>query len=117
MVQNRGRTMSSPGPLYGTKFNTARYKTEMCQRYEETGECKFFDKCQFAHGQMELRNISKHPKFKTTPCKTFHTTGVCSYGNRCNFLHSEKPDELDIMKMKHAAARRMSVPAIMPMVS
>ena len=104
--------MSTPGPLYGTKFNTARYKTEMCQRFQETGECKFVDKCQFAHGLPELRAISKHPKFKTIPCKTYHTSGMCSYGNRCNFLHAEKSDELDMMRIKHAASRRMSVPAI-----
>ena len=127
LMRSRGRSMSmgdgaigsfsalagqSLGPLYGTKFNTARYKTEMCQRFEETGECKFQAKCQFAHGQSELRTISKHPKFKTVPCKTFHTSGVCAYGNRCNFLHAEKPEELENIRRKHQAVRRMSMPAV-----
>lgn len=102
----------SLGPLYGTKFNTARYKTEMCQRFEETGECKFQSKCQFAHGKSELRTISKHPKFKTVPCKTYHTSGVCAYGNRCNFLHAEKPEELENIRRKHQAVRRMSMPTV-----
>ena len=105
--------MSTPGPLYGTKFNTARYKTEMCQRFEETGECRFQDKCQFAHGKAELRIVTKHPKYKTEMCKTFHTSGMCSYGNRCNFLHGEKDDELGFIRV--AASRRMSVPAVIPM--
>ena len=127
LMRSRGRSMSmgdgaigsfsalagqSLGPLYGTKFNTARYKTEMCQRFEETGECKFQAKCQFAHGQSELRTISKHPKFKTVPCKTFHTSGVCAYGNRCNFLHAEKPEELENIRRKHQAVRRMSMPTV-----
>ena len=76
MQRNRGRSMSTPGPLYGTKFNTQRYKSEICQRYMESGQCKYGEKCQFAHGEHELRVINKHPKFKTVPCKTFHQSGM-----------------------------------------
>ena len=76
MQRNRGRSMSTPGPLYGTKFNTQRYKSEICQRYMESGQCKYGEKCQFAHGEHELRVINKHPKFKTVPCKTFHQSGT-----------------------------------------
>ena len=112
MVRNRGRSMSTPGPLYGTKFNTARYKTEMCQRFTETGECRFMDKCQFAHGIEQLRKVSKHPKFKTIPCKTFHQTGICSYGTRCNFLHNERPEQLESLRMRQKADRRLSVPTV-----
>ena len=112
MVRNRGRSLSTPGPLYGTKFNTARYKTEMCQRFTETGECRFMDKCQFAHGIDELRQVTKHPKFKTIPCKTFHQTGICSYGSRCNFLHNEKPDQLEALRLRQKADRRLSVPTV-----
>ena len=83
MQRNRGRSMSTPGPLYGTKFNTQRYKSEICQRYMESGQCKYGEKCQFAHGEHELRVINKHPKFKTVPCKTFHQSGTVS---DCEFL-------------------------------
>ena len=79
MQRNRGRSMSTPGPLYGTKFNTQRYKSEICQRYMESGQCKYGEKCQFAHGEHELRVINKHPKFKTVPCKTFHQSGTVSH--------------------------------------
>ncbi|CBY31948.1 unnamed protein product [Oikopleura dioica] len=112
MVRNRGRSMSTPGPLYGTKFNTSRYKTEMCQRFTETGECRFMDKCQFAHGIEQLRQVSKHPKFKTIPCKTFHQTGICSYGTRCNFLHNERPEQLESLRIRQKADRRLSVPTV-----
>lgn len=34
------------------------YKTELCQKFEEMGECPYGPKCQFAHGKKELRSRS-----------------------------------------------------------
>lgn len=42
------------------------YKTELCRSWEEKGTCRYGSKCQFAHGEEELRNVSRHPKV------TFH---------------------------------------------
>lgn len=67
---------------------TSRYKTELCRPYEENGACKYGDKCQFAHGYSELRNLARHPKYKTELCRTFHTIGFCPYGPRCHFIHN-----------------------------
>ncbi|KAH9494405.1 hypothetical protein Btru_021820 [Bulinus truncatus] len=74
--------------------NSSRYKTELCRPFEESGSCKYGDKCQFAHGYHELRNLARHPKYKTELCRTFHTVGFCPYGPRCHFIHEEetKPD-------------------------
>lgn len=58
------------------------YKTELCRPFEEAGECKYGDKCQFAHGAHELRNLQRHPKYKTELCRTFHSVGFCPYGAR-----------------------------------
>uniref|UniRef100_T1J600 C3H1-type domain-containing protein n=1 Tax=Strigamia maritima TaxID=126957 RepID=T1J600_STRMM len=68
--------------------NSSRYKTELCRPYEESGKCKYGDKCQFAHGAHELRTLARHPKYKTELCRTFHTTGFCPYGPRCHFIHN-----------------------------
>lgn len=68
--------------------NSSRYKTELCRPFEENGFCKYGDKCQFAHGQAELRTLSRHPKYKTELCRTFHTIGFCPYGPRCHFIHN-----------------------------
>lgn len=38
------------------------YKTELCRSWEEKGTCRYGAKCQFAHGEDELRNVSRHPK-------------------------------------------------------
>jgi hypothetical protein len=64
------------------------YKTELCRSWTETGSCRYGNKCQFAHGKDELRNIMRHPKYKTEICKTFHTQGTCPYGTRCRFIHN-----------------------------
>ncbi|XP_005110889.1 CCCH-type zinc finger protein moe-3 [Aplysia californica] len=69
--------------------NSSRYKTELCRPFEESGSCKYGDKCQFAHGYHELRNLARHPKYKTELCRTFHTIGFCPYGPRCHFIHED----------------------------
>lgn len=38
------------------------YKTELCRSWEEKGSCRYGAKCQFAHGEEELRKVSRHPK-------------------------------------------------------
>jgi len=63
------------------------YKTELCRTFQETGQCRYGQKCQFAHGREELRFVQRHPKYKTEACKTFASTGMCPYGNRCRFIH------------------------------
>lgn len=65
------------------------YKTEYCRSFEETGTCRYGMKCQFAHGNGELRHVTRHPKYKTEVCKTFHSIGTCPYGKRCRFIHIE----------------------------
>ncbi|XP_016986769.1 protein TIS11 [Drosophila rhopaloa] len=80
------RTQSEPLPQQ--PMNTSRYKTELCRPFEEAGECKYGEKCQFAHGYHELRNLQRHPKYKTEYCRTFHSVGFCPYGPRCHFVHN-----------------------------
>ena len=86
---------SAPQTLMNSKTAGEQnlYKTELCRSYEETGTCRYGPKCQFAHGQDELRHITRHPKYKTEVCKTFSTTGTCPYGKRCRFIHSDGKKE------------------------
>lgn len=67
-----------------------RYKTELCRSFQENGSCKYGNKCQFAHGEAELRCMYRHPKYKTEACRTFYNFGYCPYGTRCHFIHEEK---------------------------
>lgn len=80
------------GPSLSNK-KTNLYKTELCRSWEEKGTCRYSSKCQFAHGQDELRPVSRHPKFKTEICRTFCLHGSCPYGKRCCFLHTNNSNE------------------------
>ncbi|XP_022192861.2 mRNA decay activator protein ZFP36L1 [Nilaparvata lugens] len=84
------RTQSEPSRAAALAVNTSRYKTELCRSFEESGFCKYGDKCQFAHGPEDLRKLTRHPKYKTELCRTYHSNGMCPYGSRCHFRHSEK---------------------------
>ncbi|OZJ06643.1 hypothetical protein BZG36_00350 [Bifiguratus adelaidae] len=81
--------------LQTTKESHARerkkelYKTELCRGWEETGTCRYGRKCQYAHGEAELRPVQRHRKYKTQICKTYWETGACPYGVRCTFIHGE----------------------------
>ncbi|KAF9242152.1 hypothetical protein BU15DRAFT_87043 [Melanogaster broomeanus] len=69
------------------------YETEQCGSWEEKGTCRYGAKCQFVHGEDELRIVSRHPKYKTDICRTFwvSASGTCPYGKRCCFIHTELP--------------------------
>jgi butyrate response factor len=69
------------------------YKTELCKHFMDTGACRYGTKCQFAHGEHELRGVLRHPKYKTTRCKAFVSTGKCMYGNRCRFIHGDSLED------------------------
>lgn len=94
-------------------LNPGRYKTEMCRQYLETKNCKYGKKCQFAHGQEDVRGLNRHPKYKTEFCRTFHMNGFCPYGPRCHFIHSEDDIQLDkIRKMKQRQMYQQLVEAL-----
>ena len=76
------------GPNTNGTINTSLYKTELCRSFVETGTCRYGNKCQFAHGEKELRPVYRHPRYKTEICQTFAQTGTCKYGSRCRFIHA-----------------------------
>lgn len=40
-------------------------QTEVCCSWKKTGRCRYGSKCQFAHGEEELKPVNRHPKYKT----------------------------------------------------
>ncbi len=96
-ASNGPARQAGPGSEAGSAGQSARfdahnplYKTELCRSYEEFGQCRYGNKCQFAHSLEELRPVQRHPKYKTEVCKTFATTGTCPYGTRCRFIHQTR---------------------------
>jgi hypothetical protein len=91
----KNSTDSLPIPIKKAKENfkkKALYKTELCISAQETGECPYGMKCQFAHSPSELRQLDRHPRYKTERCNTFWEKGTCPYGRRCCFIHAPNPD-------------------------
>ena len=61
--QNSASSVDSGGN--GPSANNRKlglYKTELCRSWEEKGTCRYGPKCQFAHGEDEIRKVSRHPK-------------------------------------------------------
>lgn len=67
--------------------NADLYKTELCTTFVNTGVCPYGTKCQFAHGEHELKSIDRGSKWRSKPCANWKKTGTCRYGNRCCFKH------------------------------
>nr|CAB3464385.1 unnamed protein product [Digitaria exilis] len=75
-------------------YNQGMLKTELCNKWEETGACPYGEHCQFAHGIAELRPVIRHPRYKTEVCRMVLAGVVCPYGHRCHFRHSITPADL-----------------------
>lgn len=75
------------------------YKTIMCKEYlNNNGICHRGVKCQFAHGNQDLRDPKDHPLYKTSICKHFFETNECPRGQSCYHAHSLS--EVKIKKSK-----------------
>ena len=64
-------TSPSPPNTSGPSANNRKlglYKTELCRSWEEKGSCRYGPKCQFAHGEEEIRKVARHPKV----CTPYH---------------------------------------------
>ncbi|PIN09976.1 hypothetical protein CDL12_17434 [Handroanthus impetiginosus] len=69
-------------------YNQGMFKTELCNKWQETGTCPYGENCQFAHGIKELRPVIRHPRYKTEVCRMVLAGDICPYGHRCHFRHS-----------------------------
>jgi len=69
--------------LANNQFNSPQFKTILCKNYEETGKCEFASKCQFAHGELELRTVPQNylgprpVEARRELCKVWLQTGQC----------------------------------------
>lgn len=64
-ITNTGSSNAGSQTSGGPSANNRKlglYKTELCRSWEEKGTCRYGTKCQFAHGEDELRTVARHPK-------------------------------------------------------
>ena len=85
-----------------------RYKTALCKKYLQAQSCPYGDKCQFAHGEQELRTFNGHSQnmmyalgmntknqnnmlnYKIVKCKNWEKDKSCKYGAHCTFAHGDE---------------------------
>ena len=85
-----------------------RYKTALCKKYLQSQSCPYGDKCQFAHGEQELRTFNGHQQnmmyaigmgsknqnnmlnYKIVKCKNWEKDKSCKYGAHCTYAHGEE---------------------------
>lgn len=66
-ANNFNNVSTSPSNSSGPSANNRKlglYKTELCRSWEEKGSCRYGPKCQFAHGEDEIRKVARHPKVR-----------------------------------------------------
>ncbi|XP_071691778.1 zinc finger CCCH domain-containing protein 15-like [Rutidosis leptorrhynchoides] len=80
-------------PLELQVYNQGMTKTELCNKWQQTGDCPYGDHCQFAHGIEELRPVIRHPRYKTEVCRMVLAGDPCPYGHRCHFRHALTDEE------------------------
>ncbi|XP_074274909.1 zinc finger CCCH domain-containing protein 15-like [Silene latifolia] len=96
-VQGGGRI---DGPIEMDVFNQGMFKTELCNKWQDTGNCPYGDHCQFAHGIKELRPVIRHPRYKTEVCRMVLAGVTCPYGHRCHFRHALTQEEQDTLPLR-----------------
>lgn len=101
------QNLSLCGSVGTPRIKNDLYKTEICRSFAENGGyCKYGGKCQFAHGEAELRPVRRHPRYKTKLCRNFLATGSCPYDTRCRFIHA--PVDLIGSSVEAASPRTVS---------
>ena len=87
-----------------------RYKTSLCKHFGTPQGCSYGDKCQFAHGNQELRLNNNQMAYMMPPgtpgvagskaqnsmlnykivkCKNWEKDKTCKYGAHCTFAHGD----------------------------
>lgn len=85
-----GQSCLSKTPKTNAKsLNTQLYKTELCMLYMKTNVCPYGSKCQFAHGEIELKRVERPSNWRSKPCANWMRYSLCRYGKRCCFKHGE----------------------------
>lgn len=73
----------------GKGINTQLYKTELCVLFVKMGVCPYGNKCQFAHGNNDLKRVERPANWRSKPCANWTKYGLCRYGKRCCFKHGD----------------------------
>mmetsp|Transcript_16026 Transcript_16026/g.29063 ORF Transcript_16026/g.29063 Transcript_16026/m.29063 type:complete len:857 (-) Transcript_16026:234-2804(-) len=89
-----------PQNLRGDPFRSAKVKTELCRYFNSPKGCIFGVKCNYAHGENELKfnklmdleaaGLVDVEVFRCHVCLTWVATGACPFDQRCTRLHDPR---------------------------
>mmetsp|Transcript_7582 Transcript_7582/g.16395 ORF Transcript_7582/g.16395 Transcript_7582/m.16395 type:complete len:871 (-) Transcript_7582:200-2812(-) len=101
-----------PQNLRGDPFRSAKVKTELCRFYKTPKGCIFGDKCNYAHGENELKfnklmdletaGLVDVEVFMCHVCLTWVATGACPFDQRCTRLHDPRVIGIEPSWLPHA---------------
>ncbi|KAL7536338.1 hypothetical protein ACHAXR_007087 [Thalassiosira sp. AJA248-18] len=101
-----------PQNLRGDPFRTAKVKTELCRFFNTPKGCIFGDKCNYAHGENELKfnklmdleaaGLIDVEVFRCHACFTWVATGACPFDQRCTRLHDPRVIGMQPSWLPHA---------------
>lgn len=90
----------APQNLRGDPFRRAKVKTELCLHFKRGKICPFGDKCNYAHGQEELKyttlmdmeraGLADAKSYRCLACFSWVSTGACPFGQRCSNIHDPR---------------------------
>ncbi|XWS23410.1 hypothetical protein CRYUN_Cryun28dG0011800 [Craigia yunnanensis] len=72
-------------PLELKMYNQGMFKTELCNKWQETDACPYGDQCQFAHN-IEECPVIRHPRYKTEVCRMVLVGAIELFHGPCNLL-------------------------------
>ena len=108
-----------------------RYKTSLCKHYGTPQGCSYGEKCQFAHGNQELRlnnnqmtymippgtpglagnkTTNSMLNYKIVKCKNWEKDKTCKYGAHCTFAHGDS----DLRTKSDNLYMGTSIPVMIP---
>jgi len=101
-----------PQNLRGDPFRSAKVKTELCRHFGTQKGCPFGDKCNYAHGEHELKytklmdleraGLVDIEIFRTHPCPIWIATGACPFDQRCSGVHDPRASSSHSSWLPHA---------------
>lgn len=99
--ESSSRSSPLPQNLRGDPNRQAKVKTELCRNFSLGLDCPFGSRCNYAHGEDELKYstlfelekaglVQDITSYRAHPCFSFVATGACPYGLRCGNIHDPR---------------------------
>lgn len=102
-----------PQNMKGDLLRQAKVKTELCLYFLRGTKCPFGPRCNYAHGESELKYttlvdlqkaglIEDVNTYRAHPCFSWVATGACPFGLRCSNIHDARVASVNSSWLPHS---------------